>query len=59
MHLVSPGIAQWLVHWLAAIGTIMISGVASWRTVRNRMMLMQAKFNVACFPEDYRTVLNR
>lgn len=46
-------------NWLSAIGTILISGVALWLSVKDRMILMKASFDVGLIPGDNPAVLDR
>lgn len=45
--------------WLSAIGTIFISGIAVWLSVRDRMVNMRAEFDVGIVPGTNTTVLDQ
>ena len=44
-------------NWLAALGTIFISGLALWLSVRDRAINLKADFNTALLPKDDPKVL--
>lgn len=46
-------------NWLAAVGTIFISGLALWLSVRDRMVNMRAEFNIGLVAGDNPTIIDR
>ena len=46
-------------NWLSAVGTLFISGLALWLSIRDRLINMQAELNTGLIPGANPTILNQ
>jgi hypothetical protein len=46
-------------NWLSAVGTLLISGIALWLSIRDRLINMQAELNIGLIPGTNPTILDQ